>query len=182
MQYKVHLLSLSASEYSVSRACVDTVKTILTANQVSVSQSDVRDLPPVWVNGSSPAGYSPKYADLATELAQCDGYVLFFPVHCYSMASTAKVVTEVLFTPLKRRPMGFVTVAGGRNSFLAVRDMMSSLIFDSEALIFPKHVFLTEDDLDMHFKPGPEVYKRLEAFSNDFSRFVKVVKPFWANP
>lgn len=182
MSYKIHLLSLSASEHSVSRACIESVKNTLIANQVTVSQSDVRDLPPVWVNGASPDDYSPKYAELAKELAQCDGYVLFFPVHCYSMASTAKVVTEVLFTPLKRKPMGFVTAAGGGKSFLAVRDMMTSLMFDSEALIFPKHVFLTEGDLDADFKPNPDLYKRLDAFSNDFTRFVKAVKPFWSAP
>jgi NAD(P)H-dependent FMN reductase len=176
MTTKIHLFSISASEQSVSRSCCKNVELALKSSGANVLYRDVRDLPPIWVNGTIPTEYAQKYGEVAEELAQCDGYVLFLPVHCYSMSSVCKAITEIFFTPLKRKPIGFVVAAGGRNSYLAVRDMMNSLIFDSESFIFPKQVYLTEGDLTKEFQPNSEVSERLELFSKDFLSFVGAVK------
>jgi NAD(P)H-dependent FMN reductase len=176
MTTNIHIFSLSASEHSVSRSCYNLVQFSLMNKGVNVFFRDIRNLPPIWVNGVIPNEYSSIYSEIADELSRCDGFILLLPIHCYSMASTCKVITEVFFTPLRRKPISFITSAGGRNSFLAVRDIMTSLIFDSEAFIFPKHVFLTKNDLDKNYEPNDELQQRLTSFSNDFLSFVEATK------
>ena len=177
MAIRIHLLSLSASANSVSRACLKPVQSILDTQGYQTVKTDVRDYPPVWVDSSSPERYSKEYVDLSADLKQSDGYIFFLPIHCYTIPSTAKIFTEILFNPLKKKPMGFVTAAGGKNSFLAVRDLMTSLIFDSQALIYPIHVHLTEDELNhQDYTPNETISNRLKSFAEGFGEFTSLVK------
>ncbi|RRA98634.1 NADPH-dependent FMN reductase [Larkinella rosea] len=176
MTTRIHLLSLSASAHSVSRACLEPVQSVLEKAGHSTAKMDIRDYPPVWVDSSSPENYPSEYSILSEDLKKSDGYILFMPVHCYTVPSTAKIITEILFTPLRKKPIGFVTAASGKNSFLAVRDIMGSLIFDSHALIYPIHVYLNQEDLNDEFLPKDSLITRIEKFSNGFSEFTNLLK------
>ncbi len=179
---KIKILSLSANTDSVSRAVLPVMLELLNTAGHDHSVTDIRDLPPVWINGEGLSGLPSPYQDLHDQVAVADAVLFMLPVYCYTMSSGAKAIAEVLFTALKHKPVAFVVAAGTYRSHLAIGDLMASLAFERETFCFPRHVLLTEDDLDQDRRPQAAIHRRLGLLVADFCRFADLLKTFRSQP
>jgi NAD(P)H-dependent FMN reductase len=175
---KLSILSLSASETSVSRACAHALKDVWSGGgHNSVVLIDICSLPPRWVNDGGLRALPPEYAAADAELRSSDGIVLAHPVYCYTASSPAKAITEIFGQAFEKMPVGFIASAGTIRSHLAVGDLMLSMMFEQSTLCFPKSVLATKEDLDGDL-PGPELAARIRAFADDFARFARVLRTY----
>lgn len=174
----IKILSLSANTDSVSRAVLPTVAELLSAAGHVYSVTDIRDLPSVWINGEGLSGLPAPYQVLHDQVAAADAVLFLVPVYCYTMSSGAKAIAEVVFAALKHKPVAFVVAAGTHRSHLAIGDLMASLAFERETFCFPRHLLLTEDDLDQHRQPLAAIRRRLVNLVADFCRFTELLKAF----
>lgn len=147
------VISLSASENSISRTCLPLVveqlgKTNSTAENINVvTRWDIRDLPPLWVNNRNLSEYPELYQQLFQQIKTADGIVLAFPIYCYTMSSATKALSEIMAAALSYKPVCFLTAYGSLRSHLAVGDLMLSMTFEQQSLCYPKHISLEESDL-----------------------------------
>ncbi len=178
---KILILSLSASEPSVSRLAALEFRKLLEAISVQVSFIDIRALPPLWVDKRDLEELPPEYAQLAKATEDAAGVVMFFPIHCYSMSGAAKSITEIIGDALTRKPVAVVSAAGSMRSHLAVRDLMASMVFEQETICFPKTVQLTEADLSKSKRLNAAIRKRLKTLASEFVDFTKALAPFIKN-
>lgn len=178
---KILILSLSASEPSVSRLAALEFRKLLEAISLQVSFIDIRTLPPIWVDKRDLEELPPEYVQLAKLTEAAAGVVMFFPIHCYSMSGAAKSITEVIGDALTRKPVAVVSAAGSMRSHLAVRDLMASMMFEQETICFPKTVQLTESDLSKAKKLNAAIRKRLKTLASEFVDFTKALAPFVKN-
>lgn len=174
---KLSILSLSASETSVSRACAHALKDAWIGGGQSVVLIDICSLPPRWVNDEGLPALPPEYTAADAELRSSDGIVLAHPVYCYTASSPAKAITEIFGHAFEKMPVGFIASAGTIRSHLAVGDLMLSMMFEQSTLCFPKSVLATQEDLDGGL-PGPELAARIRAFADDFARFALALGPY----
>jgi FMN reductase len=174
---KLSILSLSASETSVSRVCARALKDAWIGGGQSVALIDICSLPPRWVNDEGLPDLLPEYAAADAELRGSDGIVLAHPVYCYTASSPAKAITEIFGQAFEKMPVGFITSAGTIRSHLAVGDLMLSMMFEQSTLCFPKSVLATKEDLDGDL-PGPELTARIRVFADDFARFARALGPY----
>jgi NAD(P)H-dependent FMN reductase len=174
---KLSILSLSASETSVSRVCAHALKDLWADGGQSVDLIDICSLPPRWVNNEELPRLPPEYAAVDAELRSSDGIVLAHPVYCYTASSPTKAITEIFGNAFENMPVGFIASAGSIRSHLAVGNLMLSMIFEQSTLCFPKSVLATREDLDGCL-PGPELTARIRAFAADFARFALALSPY----
>lgn len=167
----VELVGLSASPDSLSRTMVPHVKHLLVERGVKVGITDIRDLPPVWVDGRSLDAYPPGYRALHDSIQQADAVILFVPVHGYTMSAPAKAVADIIGGALAHKPVALVSAAGSLRSMLAMRDLMSSMAFEQATLCWPKVTVITRDDLDPQGQPTQETQARLAAMVASFMLF-----------
>jgi len=175
---KILILSLSASDPSLSRLAALEFRKLLEAISVPASFVDIRTLPPIWVDKRDLEELPPEYARLAKLTEESAGVAMFFPIHCYTMSGAAKAITEVIGDALTRKPVAVVSAAGSLRSHLAVRDLMASMIFEQETICFPKTVQLTETDLSKAKKLNAPMRKRLRTLASEFVDFTKALAPF----
>ncbi|MDW8244618.1 MAG: NAD(P)H-dependent oxidoreductase [Thermogemmata sp.] len=174
---RILILSLSASEPSIGRRCVPTLKAALSEVGASVTLWDIRDLPPVWVDKRKLDEFPTVYLNLYHEVKMSDGVILVVPIHCYTMSGPAKSVTEIIGEALTLKPVAFVTAAGSIRSHLAIRDLMNSMMFEQETICYPGTVQAVEEMIEMGH-PNPELRERLNALAKKFVAFVVALSPF----
>lgn len=174
MSKRFKLISLSASEFSVSRCCVPIVRKNLEQMGNRVSVTDIRDLSPVWTNNRGVENYPQPYLDLFEETRCSDGVIFFVPIYCYTASGPAKIVSEILGGQggvLTRKPVSFIVASGTMRSHLAIRDIMTSMSFEQETFCFPRHVGLTGDDIDSSGKLNLEIKLRLWSMIEEFDLY-----------
>jgi NAD(P)H-dependent FMN reductase len=175
---KILILSLSASEPSVSRVAAFEFNLMLKTAAIETDLIDIRNLPPIWVDKRDLANLPSEYQELNRATTDANGVVMFFPIHCYSMSGGAKAITEIIGDALTRKPVALVSAAGSMRSHLAVRDLMASMIFEQETICFPKSVQLTEADLSKQRKLQAPIRQRLQTLASEFVDFTNALIPF----
>ena len=173
MLTKIHIISTSASENSVSRNCVSTLIDSLASNDVVVTQTDIRNLQPVWVDDRDLEEYPQEYQDLFKTIKESHAVIFTLPIYNYTVSSPAKAVSEIIGDALEKKPVGFLAAAGSMRSHLAIADFMKSMMFEQETLCFPNYVMVTKNDLADNL-PKKAVAKRIKDFSIGFLEFVKL--------
>ncbi len=176
-QLKVSVLSCSTSASSVSRIASQYVREILSALVDSVSYTDIAEHPCFRVNDRKIDGVDAGYTQLYEQVAANDAVLICYPIYCYTVASTAKAITEILGPALARKPVATVVAAGSLRSHLACGDLMLSMMFEQETLCFPRSVLVTRDDID---GSGlcQQINDRLENLCRDFCDFSIRLKGF----
>lgn len=172
------ILSLSASEHSVSRACVPALTDALDRLGHSRTITDVRDLPPVWSRKGGISVYPEPYQRLYKQVEECDGIFFFMPIYCYTASGPTKILSEILGGTggaLTWKPAAFVVASGTARSHLAVRDLMASMAFEQQTLCYPQHVQVMAEDLDAEKRPGAEPRRRIELLARGFCRFAQAL-------
>jgi NAD(P)H-dependent FMN reductase len=178
-QTRILIISLSSSEPSVGRRCIPILQSALTKAGAAVTLKDIREFPPIWVDNRKLEEYPPAFVDLYLEAQASDGVVLIVPIYCYTMSGVAKSVTEIIGDALNLKPVAMVTAAGSTRSHLAIRDLMSSMMFEQETICFPETVQATSEMLIIEKdEPNSELHERLTALATKFTAFVVALKPF----
>jgi NAD(P)H-dependent FMN reductase len=169
------LLSLSANPKSHSRRAARIFQGMLDAARIQTRIVDVRSLTPIWVDGRALKEYPKEYGELNEIAEAASGIVLAMPIYDYSASSPAKAIIEILGKAIVKKPVAFITSAGTHRSHLAVRDVMSSLIFGYEAICYPKSVQLTSDDFLNDITLKDIANNRLFEMAKAFPEFIRAI-------
>lgn len=171
MSIKIHIISASASEESRSRKCLPFLIDFLKSNEVEISQSDIRDFTPMWINNRDLEEFPKEYQDLYATIEKVDGVIFVFPIYNYTVSSTAKAFSEVISDALENKPVGFLAAAGSNRSHLAVTDFMKSMMFEQDTLCYPKFAMITKAEI-VDDKIIDEFIERIKEFADGFTQFV----------
>lgn len=169
---KIHVISTSASEESKSRQCLPFLINSLKKIGVKITQSDIRDFTPIWVDDKELKEIPKEYYKLYSTVKKVDGVILAFPVYNYTISSAAKAISEIIADALEDKPVGFLVAAGSIRSHLVVAEFMKSMMFEQNTLCYPKFVMVTKEDL-IDNKLSQELTKRIEEFAQGFAQFTK---------
>lgn len=83
----------------------------------------------------------------ATELvASSDCLIFCSPIYNYGINAATKNFLELTNDAWHEKTVGFVSVAGGSKSFLAVLPFANSLMTDHRCVIVPRYVYVTRSD------------------------------------
>jgi NAD(P)H-dependent FMN reductase len=167
-----HIISCSASAVSVSRTCAHHLKTELSSREHTVDFTDIRDLPPVWVDNRDISDYPSEYSTLFASVQKSDGVIFAWPVYNYTISSGAKALSEIVGKALTDKPTGFLIAGGSGKSYLASGDFMTSMIFEQRTRIFPHTVFATKSDI-IEETVAPELAERITQFLDGFTNFTE---------
>ncbi len=170
----VEILSLSASETSVSRACVRPLQQALARNNLDSHVTDIRDLPPVWSSNIKVPHLPAPYTDLFERVKAAVGVIFCVPVYCYTASGAAKTISEIVGGQggaLTHKPVAFLVASGTSRSHLAIRDLMSSMAFEQQSYCFPKHVSVQGDAIDADGKATAETEARIADMVEGFAQF-----------
>lgn len=175
---KFKILTLSASDDSVSRSCVDELTRCIEARGAKYSLTDIRDLPPLWVDNRPIERYPEAYQRIYRDVLEADGVYLLLPIYCFSASGNSKAITEVVAPALTQKPCAMLVSQGSHRSHLAIRDLMNSMTFEQQTFCYPKVVQVTRDDLDDAWIPSTELCARIDAFVSEFTVYAATVKLF----
>lgn len=171
------ILSLSASEQSVGRACAHVLKEQFHSQGHNVEMIDIRSLPPTWADNRGLAALPPQYAEVDATLRNSHAVVLVYPIYCYTASSAAKAISEIFCKAFEKLPVGMIVAAGSLRSHLAAGDLMLSMMFEQGTVCYPKTVMATKDDLDDGV-PRQALTGRISAFASDFAHFAQALQAY----
>jgi len=143
---RIGLISLSLRSGSLSRRLLALWRRNVRESCVELVEVDLRTIPSDWIGDEDVPLESGDFAPVAADLRSCDGYVLAYPVHCYTSASQAHWFIEAFGELLGGKPVTLLTAAGTSRSHLAMDDVIRALLFDVRAYVFPGNVQAVEAD------------------------------------
>jgi NAD(P)H-dependent FMN reductase len=164
------LISTSASQNSQSRRCLPDVMNKLSQAGIKHDLTDIRDLPPVWVNNRELQEYPLAYRNLYNKIENSDAVIFLGPVYNYTFSSGLKAISEIIGDALERKPVMFILAAGAVRSHLVVSDIVKSMTFEQSTICFPDNLLITELDLD-DYKLTDDFSKRLVSTLDNFILF-----------
>ena len=173
----ISVVSLSASDESVSRVCAKKLVELLDVQKVKTQFIDVCSLPPVWVKSGGLASLPKEYQQTEAMLKATDAVVLAYPIYCYTASSVAKAFTEIFSGCFTKMPVGTIVAAGSLRSHLATGDLMLSMMHEQNTICYPKTVLATRNDLT-DAGMSTELQERLLSFSLDFARFAAALRDY----
>jgi NAD(P)H-dependent FMN reductase len=174
----IEILSLSASDISVSRSCVRPLASKFAALGVNTHCTDIRDLPPVWSSNVKVPDLPRPFTELFNRVRAAAGVVFCVPVYCYATSGAAKTISEIIGGEggaLTRKPVSFIVASGTSRSHLAVRDLMASMAFEQFTYCYPRHVGVQGGDLTAESVPTQDLERRLGDLAGEFSRFCDAI-------
>jgi NAD(P)H-dependent FMN reductase len=139
---KVAIVSTSLSPHSRSRALAVEVARELRQRGCDLHFYDARSLPS-WLCRDDD-DIPEEYSEVKREIAEMDAVIIAFPVYLFAPSGAAKNFIDIVGEALIKKPLGFLCASGSLRSYLSIRDVMSSLIFEFEAYIYPKFIHLDE--------------------------------------
>lgn len=169
------IISCSLSETSQSRRAVPALTRAFNAEGAATELIDMRALPPTWVNDRPLNDYPAIYQEAAHSVAKADGVVFLVPVYGYEAGSPAKVMTEILGASLADKPVAFITASGSPRSHLALRGLMTSLMFENSCIVFPDSVQITPD---LPAAAKNLIPKRIMGLARNFTRFTRCLQSY----
>jgi NAD(P)H-dependent FMN reductase len=175
---KFIVVTLSASETSVSRKAMPMLEGAILANGDQCEVVDIREFQPFWMNSGALDSAPEEYRQLAKKIAESTGVYFLTPIYGYNVASTMKLVSELYTGQLKKKPVCFITAAGTLRSHLAVGSIMQDLVFECETFVYPQTVQLTGEDINNDGIASEECRDRIVGLSEKFSRYSKLIKEF----
>jgi NAD(P)H-dependent FMN reductase len=175
------ILSLSASPDSLSRKCAAVLDEALTPQGHDCTHHDIRDLPPAWVTSDGLDQLPPAYRALYDALEAADAVYFLLPVYCFNVSSPAKAIFELVGAALFRKPVAFVVAAGSDRSYLAVGNLMLSMMFERQTFCFPSHVLVTAADLLPGGALSDKTHERLRRHCTVFVSYAQALRPLGRN-
>ncbi len=174
---RIAAVSLSPRPDSISRRLLELWREQAPASYVEFVPLDLQELPVRWAGGEQVSLVDGPFAAPARRLRSCAGYVLAYPVHCYTSASQAHWFIEVFGELLTAKPVALLTAAGTSRSHLAMDDVIRSLLFDVRAFVFPDTVQAVEQDVLANGQLEPALGERVRAAAHAFVDFCVALRP-----
>ena len=171
----IAIVSTSLNADSKSRALAEVVAGALQRQGISADLSDLRALPPALCDGRPLGEYPEEYGNLWERLEAADGVIIAMPIYCYSTSGPAKNFVDIVGSSLTEKPVAVISAAGSMRSFLAVRDLMSTLMFEFGSFLLPVTIQVAAKGTAE--KP---VEERAEEFSSSFLQWVQALRSFVA--
>ena len=84
---------------------------------------DVIDLADIDLPAVLPARHSPEIADYADRIGRADGFVVVTPEYNHSYPASLKQAIDVVHSPWRRKPVGFVSYGGLSGGLRAVEHL-----------------------------------------------------------
>lgn len=169
------VLICSVNEPSSGRRYVPIVEAALQRGGGDVVVHDVRNMEPFWMGPGGVSRAPSGYATIASDIRNAQGVVMILPIYCYTTSSVAKCLSEILNEGLTFKPVIFIVSAGTDRSYLAIRDLMSSLVFEQNTLCYPRIVF---DSTGGSSEILPQNKIRCETLIGEFIEFCIALAPF----
>ena len=167
-----HVISTSASQNSKSRSCLPDIIKYLNEAGIKYNLTDIRDLPPVWVNNRELQEYPLPYINLYSQVEKSDAIIFLGPVYNYTINSGLKAISEIIGDALENKPVMFILAAGSKRSHLVSADIVKSMTFEQSTICFPNNLLITDEE-SFDFKLTEEFLKRLYTTLNEFIVFSK---------
>ena len=110
--------------------------------------------------------------------------LLALPIYNYDVNAAAKNLLELGLRAWNHKLVGFLCVAGGRNSYMSVMGMANNLMLDFRCIIIPRFVYATGGDFAEDRQPTmhiatPEIKERIAQLATvtvDMTRALANVK------
>jgi FMN reductase len=154
------LVSCSLNAQSRSRRLADHANQVMVAAGVTVDYIDLRDLALPLCNGFESAAH-PAVQPLRERVVRADGAILAVPIYNFDVNAACKNFIELTGRAWSDKVVGFMCAAGGRNSYMSVMALASSLMLDFRCVIVPRFVYASKADFDPQL--SAEVTERVEA-------------------
>lgn len=171
------IISLSASDESISRLGIDTIHSTILANGHRAEVIDIRDYPPFWMNSKKLDGAPVEYRSLSKKVRAATGVIFLSPVYCYSTSSIFKLLTELFTEELARKPVAIVTAAGTLRSHLAISDVIMNMIFEMGSFVFPNSAQITGEDVS-NGQLSKDINERIIKLVREFIGFSHYISAF----
>ena len=168
---RLGLVSLSLRSDSLSRRLLEVWRRAVPESYVELVEVDLRTIPAAWIADEDVPLELGDFAPPAADLRSCDGFVLAYPVHCYTSASQAHWFLEAFGELLGNKPVTLLTAAGTSRSHLAMDDVIRSLLFDVSAYVFPGNVQAVEADETANGGLSDALVERVRSASRAFVDF-----------
>ncbi|MFB3042458.1 MAG: NADPH-dependent FMN reductase [Candidatus Poribacteria bacterium] len=136
-------LDLRSRSYVLARQAVDDLEKM----GVDVRLYDLREykLP---LSDVDSARQTPAAETLEAAISEACAIIMAVPIYNFYANAAAKNLVELVGGAWNNKLVGFMCVAGGRSSYMAVMSLANSLMLDFRCLIVPRFVYATGDDFE----------------------------------
>ena len=112
----------------------------------------------------------PEVLDFREKVKNAEGIIMAIPVYNFNASSGAKNIVELGGRMLYDKIFGFLCAAGGRNSYMSVMPLASSLMLDFRCYIIPKFVFATKNDFEEDKIVNSDIKSRIKELGIEIVR------------
>lgn len=174
---KITLFSCSKNPKSKSRILA---KAILDQLGPSATLVDLADYDLPLCDGGASYGH-PSVVKLNAISENSDAIILLTPIYNYTINSTAKSLIEHVGRKWTNKPLAFGCSAGGQGSFMALTEVINSVMLDFRCFVLPRYLYTTESHYENNQLTHPSIEKRLHQFCQDFTLFAQAIHQLTPN-
>ena len=147
------------------------VLTHLEAEKVNIELIDLRNYDLPLCDGDESSD-TLQVQELKTKIRNAQGILIATPVYNYNINAALKNLIELTGSAWTDKVVGFICLAGGKNSYMSVMSLANSLMLDFRSIIIPRFVYSDDDSEQL----DSSIKKRLDQLFFELIRFVKGLK------
>lgn len=140
---------------------------------------DLREYELPFCDGRSLDQYPESVQRIRPILESADAFVIGFPVYMYTFSGVVKNFLDIFARYFERKVCGIVMNAGGSNSYLASRDLINSMNFETATIFVQPTVYTYSSHFDeTKTKIVSEyVYKKIDQMIDSLLETMKLTLP-----
>ena len=154
-------LNPKSKSYQMAKAAFDELQ-----NQgVEATLLDIREFNLPLCDGDKAYDH-PDAVKVSNIILEGKGILLAMPIYNFYGNAAAKNLIELAGNSWKEKVVGFLCSAGGKNSYMSMMSLASSLMLDFRCLILPKFVYATGDSFHEGLLIDKDIQKRIAELTN----------------
>lgn len=144
---KISILSSSLNKKSRSLILSEYTQALILSQNFDCNLIDLKmyDLP---FCGEDGAYEHKNVMYIKNELASSDAIIMSGPVYNYGVNAAAKNILDLTGEAWAEKPIGFICMAGGQASYMAIMGFANSLMLNFHCLIVPRFVYALPKSFD----------------------------------
>ncbi len=159
----VHIVLIQGSLNPNSRTAIliDTVAEHLDKRGIPNQILDLRQYQIPFCDGRPLDEYPEPVPEIRKLLDQAEMAIIGFPIYMYSFSGVIKNFLDIFHRSFQNKICGVAINAGGSNSYLASRDLMNSMAFESGTIFVQPTVYTFKK----HYTPeieDPYIHKKID--------------------
>ena len=131
---------------------------------------DLRDYPIPTCDGDK-SYEDPNVKILQEKVAKANAIILASPIYNYYSSASAKNLIEMTGKAWEDKIVAFLCAAGGKNSYMSIMNLASSLMLDFRCVIVPRFVYAVRDDFSENQIINKDIQTRVKQLADAVVRF-----------